>query len=61
MLYVPQTDGQMWGADLPGSPVLLSPQFGGVPEPLTVLMIPLAQMVRWDGCTHGSVLTSEWK
>jgi hypothetical protein len=43
MFYVPQTDGMAWGADLPGSPVLLSPQFAGVPEPLTVFMIPLAK------------------
>jgi len=41
MFYVPQTDGSAWGADLPGSPVLLSPQFQGVPEPLTVFMIPV--------------------
>jgi hypothetical protein len=41
MFYVPQTDGSAWGADLPGSPVLLNPQFQGAPEPLTVFMIPV--------------------
>jgi hypothetical protein len=41
MFYVPQTDGSAWGADLPGSPVLLSPQFQGAPEPFTVFMIPV--------------------
>jgi hypothetical protein len=29
-----------WGADLTGSPVMLSPQFLGAPEPVTVFMIP---------------------
>jgi hypothetical protein len=41
MFYVPQTDGSAWGADLLGSPVLLSPQFQGAPEPFTVFMIPV--------------------
>jgi hypothetical protein len=40
MFYVPQTDAMAWGADLPGSPVMLSPQFQGAPEPVTVFMIP---------------------
>jgi hypothetical protein len=41
MFYVPQTDGMVWGADLPGSPVMLNPQFQGAPEPVTVFMIPV--------------------
>jgi hypothetical protein len=41
MFYVPQTDGMIWGADVPGSPVLLSQQFHGAPEPITVFMIPV--------------------
>jgi hypothetical protein len=41
MFYVPQTAGMAWGADLPGSPVLLNPQFQGAPEPVTVFMIPV--------------------
>jgi hypothetical protein len=41
MFYVPQTDGMIWGADVPGSPVLLSPQFHGAPEPITVFMVPV--------------------
>jgi hypothetical protein len=41
MFYVPQTDGMTWGADVTGSPVLLSPQFHGAPEPITVFMIPV--------------------
>ncbi len=39
MLYVPLTDPKSWGADLPGSPVMLNPQFQGAPEPITEFMI----------------------
>lgn len=47
MFYVPQTDGTVWGADLPGSPVMLNPQFHGAPEPVTVFMVPV---LKWaDG------------
>ena len=48
MFYVPQTDGMAWGADLPGSPVMLSPQFQGAPEPVTVFMIPV---LKWSDGT----------
>ncbi len=41
MFYIPLTDPKVWGAGLPGSPVLLNPQFGGAPEPITELMIPV--------------------
>jgi len=41
MLYTPLTSGNMWGADLPGSPILLSPQFHGAPEPIDVFLIPV--------------------
>ena len=48
MFYVPQTDGAAWGADLPGSPVMLNPQFQGAPEPVTVFMIPV---LKWSDGT----------
>src|SRR6202040_1725379 len=49
MFYVPQTDGAVWGADLPGSPVMLNPQFQGAPEPVSVFMVPVGH---WsDGTT----------
>jgi hypothetical protein len=32
-----------WGADQDGSPVMLNPQFHGQPEPVNVLMIPVAK------------------
>src|SRR5271155_763558 len=41
MFYIPQTDPKVWGADLPGSPVMLNPQFQGAPEPITEFMIPV--------------------
>jgi len=42
MFYVPLTDPKSWGADLPGTPVMLNPQFAGAPEPITEYMIPVA-------------------
>src|SRR3984885_14255595 len=42
MFYVPLTDPKSWGADLPGSPVMLKPQFAGAPEPITEYMIPVS-------------------
>lgn len=41
MFYVPLTDPKSWGADMPGSPVMLNPQFQGAPEPITEYMIPV--------------------
>jgi len=41
MFYVPLTDPKSWGADLPGTPVMLNPQFQGAPEPITEFMIPV--------------------
>ena len=43
MFYVPKADSTAWGAGLPGSPVMLNPQFQGAPEPLTVFMIPVSK------------------
>ncbi len=42
MFYIPLSDPKSWGADLPGSPVMLNPQFQGAPEPITEFMIPVA-------------------
>jgi hypothetical protein len=41
MFYIPLTDPKVWGADLPGSPVMLNRQFLGAPEPITEFMIPV--------------------
>ena len=43
MFYIPLADGMTWGADVPGSPVLLNPQFNGAPEPVTEFMIPVPE------------------
>ncbi|HTU51316.1 MAG TPA: hypothetical protein VMF56_12015 [Acidobacteriaceae bacterium] len=43
MFYVPLTKPSSWGADLPGSPVLLNPQFRGAPEPITEFMVPVLE------------------
>ncbi|HEX4021554.1 MAG TPA: hypothetical protein VHX63_10445 [Acidobacteriaceae bacterium] len=58
MFYVPRTDGAAWGADLRDSPVLLSRQFDGGPEAVTVFMIPV---LNWSdgtpaasGCGSGN-------
>jgi hypothetical protein len=40
MFYTPLMSGAVWGADLPSSPVMLAPQFGGKPEPIDVFMVP---------------------
>src|SRR5271155_6237656 len=42
MFYVPLTDPKSWGADMPGTPVMLNPQFAGAPEPITEYMIPVS-------------------
>jgi hypothetical protein len=38
-----------WGADLPGSPVMLSPQFHDCPEPVNGVHGSDRQVVRWHG------------
>jgi len=43
MFYVPKTDAMTWGADVPGSPVLLNPHFNGAPEPVTEFMVPVSE------------------
>jgi len=43
MFYVPLTDPMTWGADVPGSPVLLNPHFNGAPEQVTEFMIPVSE------------------
>jgi hypothetical protein len=48
MFYIPLTDPKSWGADLPGSPVMLNPQFQGAPEPITEFMIPV---LKWSDGT----------
>jgi len=47
MFHVPKVAGASWGANLPGSPVVLDDR--AVPEPQTIFMVPVS---RWsDGTT----------
>jgi len=52
MVYTPLMKGAVWGANLPGSPVMLNPQFHGDPEPINVFMIPVG---RWSDGTADPV------
>jgi hypothetical protein len=42
MFHVPKTDAATWGANLAGSPVLFNDQYRDVPEPETILMVPVS-------------------
>jgi len=55
MFYGPRSDGTDWGADLPGSPVLLNPQFQGAPEPLATFIV---RVPSWSDGTPGSTQLS---
>lgn len=41
MFHVPKTESANWGANLPGSPVLLNDDYTEVPEQETIFMIPV--------------------
>ena len=51
MFYSARSDGADWGADVPGSPVLLNPQFQGAPEPLATFIIRVPE---WSDGTPGA-------
>ncbi len=51
MFYAPESDGADWGANLPGSPVLLDPDFRGEPEALNTFMVPV---LKWSDGTVAS-------
>ena len=51
MFYSARSDGADWGADVPGSPVLLNPQFQGAPEPLATFIV---RVPAWSDGTPGS-------
>jgi hypothetical protein len=52
MIYAPRTEGANWGADLPGSPVMLGGQFQGAPEPVSVFLVPVG---RWSDGTAAPI------
>ena len=41
MFYFRRADGANWGADLPGAPPMLNPQFQDTPEAISVIMVPV--------------------
>jgi hypothetical protein len=41
MFYFPRAAGANWGADLPGSPPMLNPQFQESSEAISVIMVPV--------------------
>jgi hypothetical protein len=41
MFYFARAQGSTWGADLPGAPPMLNPQFQDSPEALSVIMVPV--------------------
>jgi hypothetical protein len=41
MFYFRRADGANWGADLPGAPPMLNPQFQDSPEAISVIMVPV--------------------
>ncbi len=50
MFHVPRTDAAAWGANLPGSPVIVNDDLRDFPEPETIFMVPVA---RWSDGTPG--------
>jgi hypothetical protein len=51
MFYVPLKDANTWGADTPGSPVMVNSHYNGAPEPVTEFMVPVPE---WsDGTPAG--------
>lgn len=51
MFHIPKTDGASWGANLPGSPVLLNPR--SVPEPETTFYVPVS---KWSDGTPAPLM-----
>src|SRR5271163_2711904 len=48
MFYFARAQGSTWGADLPGAPPMLNPQFQDSPEALSVIMV---QVTHWSDGT----------
>jgi hypothetical protein len=43
MFHIPRTDGASWGANLPGSPVMINDEYTDIPEPETVFLVPVGK------------------
>ncbi len=53
MFYFPRADGANWGADLPGAPPMLNPQFQDSPEALSVIMV---EATHWSDGTQAPAM-----
>jgi hypothetical protein len=53
MFHVPRAAGASWGANLPGSPVVLDEAHREVPEPQTIFFVPVG---RWSDGTPAPAL-----
>lgn len=42
MFFVPLKDNGTWGADVPGSPLMINTHFNGAPEPVTEFMVTVS-------------------
>jgi hypothetical protein len=51
MFYVPLKDAKSWGADEPGSPILVNSHYNGAPEPVTEFLVPVSE---WSDGTPAS-------
>ena len=51
MFYVPLKDAKTWGADEPGSPILVNTHYNGAPEPVTEFLVPVSE---WSDGTPAS-------
>jgi hypothetical protein len=49
MFHIPKIDGASWGANLPGSPVMLNDELTDLPEPETIFLVPVA---KWSDGTE---------
>ena len=56
MFYAAASDSGSWGADVPGSPVMLNPQFLGAPERVSVFMVALR---KWSDGTPAPALPDQ--
>jgi hypothetical protein len=43
MVFVAVKDAKSWGADVPGSPIMINTHFNGAPEPVTEFMVPVSE------------------
>jgi hypothetical protein len=43
MFHIPKTDAATWGANLPGSPIVIDDEHTDVPEPEIIFLVPVAK------------------